>query len=166
MTDYWHQQQPLWYVFCVCENWEKVSIGIQGFVTADREQTLCMCECMCVYNTVSVGPFSHYAQGWSAEWKVTMFTGLFVRCTSGGSQWPSHSHTHWMKSAGIQMYIGRKKKAVGLCFCLSLSLSPVYSLPVFTDLSMSFGSVGDILSSVSYRERVFWLCENQSRVLR
>lgn len=28
--------------FCVCESWEKASIGIQGFMTADREQTKCM----------------------------------------------------------------------------------------------------------------------------
>lgn len=59
-------------------------------------------------------------------------------------------HTQCLKSTRIQMYEGWKKKkkkhSPGLCFCL---LVPQSTLPVFIDLSMSFGPVSDILSSLS-----------------
>lgn len=105
---------------------------------------------VCVYSTVGMWRLSHYTQGWSAGWKVTMFTDLFVRCTSGeGSQWPSDSHTMSEKYRNPDVRGMKKKKkkhSPGLCFCL---LVPQSTLPVFIDLSMSFGPVSDILSSLS-----------------
>lgn len=77
-----------------------------------------------------------------------MFTDLFVRCTSGeGSQWPSDSHTMSEKCRNPDVQgMKKKKRSPGLCFCL---LVPQSTLPVFTDLSMSFGPESDTLSSLS-----------------
>lgn len=46
----------------------------------------------------------------------------------------------------------KEKKEAFSWFLLQLLCPPVCSLSVFTDLSMSFGSVSDLLASLSYRQ--------------
>lgn len=70
------------------------------------------------------------------------------------------THNGW--SAGIQMY-GHEKENTHRS--ISAPFSPLHSLPVFTDLSMSFGSVSDILSLVSYTGFLaLWESKSRSKI--
>lgn len=141
------QQEALSLSFLRLWKLGKASICIQGCLTADGEQTQCIS--MSVYTV-------HYN-----KW-VSLLTLLISGMKS------DHVHRFvcqvhiWGEPMTFRLRHNAWKVQESRCtwdeeknfllVSVSASLSRVHSLPVFTDLSMSFGSVSDILSSVSYRQ--------------
>lgn len=110
-------------------------------LTADGEQN--PPACLCIQFECDSSHITRGADQWAEKWPCSpiCLSGAHLVRGANGLQ----IHTQCLKSAGIQMYKGLKKRP-GLCFCL---LVPQSTLLVFTDLSMSFGPVSDILSSLS-----------------
>lgn len=113
--------------------------------------------CLCIQYSKCVTP-SHITH--QCMWKVTMFSNLFVRCTSGGEPMTFRlAHNAW-----IQMYMGWKKT---FSWSLVPPLSSQSALCLFSQICQChFGLWVIFYPQCLTDRRGSGICENQSRALR